>query len=69
MLGNPRIDKKTLLMKFISKMEMESNIGGAGLSDELSQIKKMINGDGDYSIESVDLNNHERNLHAVSHVD
>jgi len=56
-------------MKFISKMEMESNIGGAGLSDELSQIKKMINGDGDYSIESVDLNNHERNLHAVSHVD
>ena len=33
---------------------MESNIGG-GLSDELSQIKKMINIDKDYSIESVEL--------------
>ena len=53
-LSNPRIDKKTLLKKFISKIEMESNIGG-GLSDELSQIKKMINIDKDYSIESVEL--------------
>jgi len=53
-LNNPRIDKKTLLKKFISKIEMESNIGG-GLSDELSQIKKMINIDKDYSMESVEL--------------
>ena len=53
-LSNPRIDKKTILKKFISKIEMESNIGG-GLSDELSQIKKMINIDKDYSIESVEL--------------
>lgn len=34
-LSNPRIDKKTLLQKFISKIEMESNMG-MGLSDELS---------------------------------
>jgi methionyl-tRNA synthetase len=68
-LNNPRIDKKTLLQKFISKIEMESNIG-AGLSDELSQIKKMINRDREYSIESVELIGGD-NLqhHAVSHLD
>lgn len=68
-LNNPRIDKKTLLQKFISKIEMESNIG-AGLSDELSQIKKMINRDREYSIESVELIGVD-NLqhHAVSHLD
>ena len=42
-LSNPRIDKKTLLQKFICKLEMESNIQkGAGLSDELAQIKRMM---------------------------
>jgi len=42
-LSNPRIDKKTLLQKFICKLEMESNIlKGGGLSDELAQIKRMM---------------------------
>jgi len=40
-MSNPRIDKRTLLQKFISKIEMESNMH-AGLSSELSQIKHMI---------------------------
>ena len=44
MLGNPRIDKRTLLQKFISKIEMESNMN-AGLSSELSQIKKLMSKD------------------------
>ena len=43
-LGNPRIDKRTLLQKFISKIEMESNMN-AGLSSELSQIKKLMSKD------------------------
>ena len=34
-MSNPRIDKRTLLKKFISKIEMESN-NNAGLSSELS---------------------------------
>ena len=34
-LNNPRIDKKTLLQRFISKIELESNVN-AGLSEELS---------------------------------
>jgi len=34
-LSNPRIDKKTLLQKFISKIEMESNMNN-GMSSELS---------------------------------
>ncbi len=40
-MSNPRIDKRTLLRKFISKIEMESN-NISGLSSELSQIKKMM---------------------------
>ena len=40
-MSNPRIDKRTLLRKFISKIEMESN-NNTGLSSELSQIKKMM---------------------------
>ena len=43
-LGNPRIDKRTLLQKFISKIEMESNMN-TGLSTELSQIKKLMSKD------------------------
>ena len=38
-LSNPKIDKRTLLQKFISRMEMESNIQKGSLSSELSQIK------------------------------
>ena len=43
-LSNPKIDKRTLLQKFISKIEMESNIhkGAGGLSSELAQIKRMM---------------------------
>lgn len=43
-LGNPRIDKRTLLQKFISKIEMESNMN-TGLSTELSHIKKLMSKD------------------------
>ena len=43
-LGNPRIDKRTLLQKFISKIEMESNMN-TGLSSELSHIKKLMSKD------------------------
>ena len=35
-LSNPRIDKRTLLQKFISKIEMESNMMNGGLASELS---------------------------------
>ena len=41
-LSNPRIDKRTLLQKFISKIELESNMNNIGLASELSQIKKMM---------------------------
>ena len=77
-LSNPRIDKKTLLRKFISKIEMESNIGG-GLSDELSHIKKMIDNQGikESSIETVTafngppdtINSNNVPQHAVSQED
>ena len=43
-LANPRIDKRTLLQKFISKIEMESNMN-TGLSSELSHIKKLMSKD------------------------
>lgn len=43
-LANPRIDKRTLLQKFISKIEMESNMN-TGLSTELSHIKKLMSKD------------------------
>jgi len=43
-LNNPRIDKRTLLKKFIAKIEMESNVQNGGhLASELSQIKQMMN--------------------------
>lgn len=35
-LSNPKIDKRTLLQKFISRMEMESNIHAGALSSELA---------------------------------
>ena len=41
-LNNPKIDKRTLLQKFISKIEMESNLN-AGISSEISTIKELIN--------------------------
>ncbi len=41
-LSNPRIDKRTLLQKFISKIELESNLN-ENLSSELSAIKGLIN--------------------------
>ena len=40
-LNDPRIDKRTLLQKFISKIEMESNMN-SGLASELSQIKRLM---------------------------
>ena len=43
-LNNPKIDKRTLLQKFISKIEMESNMN-AGISSEISTIKEFINRD------------------------
>ena len=42
-LSNPRIDKLTLLQKFISKIEMESNMQNGGLASELSLIKQLMN--------------------------
>lgn len=43
-LNNPKIDKRTLLQKFISKIEMESNMN-AGISSEINAIKLLINKD------------------------
>ena len=43
LIGNPRIDKKTLIQRFIAKIELESNISGNMMSSELSQIKNLIN--------------------------
>ena len=40
-LNDPQIDKRILLQKFISKIEMESNMK-SGLASELSQIKKLM---------------------------
>lgn len=70
-LSNPRIDKKTLLQKFISKIEMESHMG-QGLSDELSQIKRLLEGGNGTSFESVEMINHsgaDHRQHAVSQID
>lgn len=65
-LGNPKIDKRTLLQKFISKIEMESNMNG-GLASELSQIKQMMND----STEEPELvqNNNVSKIHAVSQIE
>ena len=41
MLNDPQIDKRILLQKFISKIEMESNMK-SGLASELSQIKRLM---------------------------
>ena len=64
-LANPRIDKRTLLQKFISKIEMESNVQ-AGISEELSQIKQMISKQSSESKSNL-AQNHKP--HAVSQVE
>ena len=66
-LSNPKIDKRTLLQKFISKIEMESNMQG-GLASELSQIKKMMN---DSTTEEPELDTSNKNVknHAVSQIE
>ena len=51
-LNNPKIDKRTLLQKFISRIEMESDLNNAGINSEISTIKEFINkehDDGDSS--------------------
>lgn len=44
-IDNPKIDKRTLMQRFIVKIEMESNNAG-GIADELNQIKKFVQGLG-----------------------
>ena len=44
-IDNPKIDKRTLMQRFIVKIEMESNNAG-GIAEELSQIKKFVQGLG-----------------------
>lgn len=64
MLGNPRIDKRTLLKKFIAKIEMESNVQKGGhLASELSQIKQMMNDANEWMVqeEEVPLHDPRRN--------
>jgi len=39
-IDNPKIDKRTLMQRFIAKIEMESNT--AGTMDELVQIKQFV---------------------------
>ena len=65
-LSNPRIDKRTLLQKFISKIEMESNMMNGGLASELSQIKKMMINDW---ISEEPEHNKNQKPHAVSQVE
>ena len=43
LIDNPKINKKTLMQRFISRIEMESNNAGA-MNDELNQIKKFVQG-------------------------
>ena len=45
-IEDPRIDKKTLIQKFIAKMEMESNIS-VQMTSELSQIKQIVADDSE----------------------
>lgn len=40
-IENPKIDKKTLIQRFISRIELEQNIAA---TDELDQIKKLVQG-------------------------
>jgi len=47
-IDNPKIDKRTLMQRFIVKIEMESNNAG-GIADELNQIKKFVQGLGSLS--------------------
>ena len=73
-LSNPRIDKRTLLKKFISKIEMESNMMNGGLASELSLIKKMMH-NNDWNISAEEqllaekqlIPNHKQ--HAVSQIE
>jgi len=39
-IDNPRIDKRTLIQRFITKMEMESN-NSSVFAQELNQIKSL----------------------------
>ena len=69
-LSNPRIDKRTLLQKFISKIELESNLN-ENLSSELSQIKGLMNSSKevieDGSAEAVPHLNNSKNHAASQH--
>ena len=40
-IDNPKIDKRTLMKRFIAKIEMESNNAG-GFVGELSEVKKLL---------------------------
>ena len=40
LINNPKIDKRTLIQRFITKIEMESNNSGQ-LASELNQIKSL----------------------------
>ena len=40
LINNPRIDKRTLIQRFITKIEMESNNSGQ-LANDLNQIKHL----------------------------
>ena len=65
-LSNPRIDKKTLLQKFISKIEMESNMNN-GMSSELSQLKKMMSNESTTEVPTEHLiGDGNKKQHAVS---
>ena len=59
-IDDPRIDKKTLIKKFIAKLEMESNISGQMMS-ELSQIKNMMIGDSESQIQ-ISMDNPDKDL-------
>jgi len=42
-IDNPKIDKRTLMQRFIAKIEMESNNVGT-MADELNSIKQFMKG-------------------------
>ena len=69
-LSNPKIDKRTLLQKFISKIEMESNIhkGAGGLSSELAQIKRMMEKNEPSDPDQI-IHQASSKQHAISHAE
>ena len=53
LINNPKIDKRTLIQRFITKIEMESNNSGQ-LASEINQIKSLAE---NFSRPSVSQNN------------